>query len=269
MRGQRGSWHPPASPGLTAGPARGLRALLCPGLPCFHHADAWGQVRRAPEEPEWQQELHRETSSWLRARSALLRLPARGPSALSASAGGEALPLPLPGQALAGILVCVEGPLGARRAALSGPGLPGPAPLPGTELLREDQAEAPQPLAAPGPRQTPGRGASRPPAREDSHCLCVPGAPGVNGAEGWGAWASGVLPLGFSLAAPSWPPRVSCVSQSIRFSCYCCLIIKKDSAFGNHGHFFPLHQVSELKTASKWSRVVFLSPAVRMPSIYK
>lgn len=34
---------------------------------------------------------------------------------------------PLLGQALAGILVCVESPLGARRAALSGPGLPGPA----------------------------------------------------------------------------------------------------------------------------------------------
>lgn len=116
--------------------------------------------------------------------------PAAGCAPAAPSSGSQpgvplpSLPLPLPGQALAGILVCAEGPLGARRAALSGPGLPGPAPLPGAELLREDQAEAPKPLAAPGPRQTPGRGVSRPPAREDSHCLCVPGAPGANGAEG-------------------------------------------------------------------------------------
>lgn len=149
--------------------------LLCPGLSCFHRADVWGQVRRAPEEPEWQQGCMERPgllsgSSWHQRASpqCLLRLPARGPSAPSPLAGGEALPTApswdRPWQAswcvwrvpsVPGELLC-QG-RGSR-------GLPAP---PGAEPLREDQAEAPKPLAAPAPRQV----SIPPPACEDSHCL--------------------------------------------------------------------------------------------------
>ncbi|XP_040107335.1 AP-1 complex subunit beta-1 isoform X3 [Oryx dammah] len=169
----RGASEAPGTPSFP-----GLGVLLCPGLPYSHHADVWGQVRRAPEEPEGQQELHGAARAPLQLFLAPEGEPAVPPQAPSP---GSLCPVSLGwwrgpanclllGWALAGILVCVESPRGARRAALSGLGLPGPARPPGAKTLREDQAEAPKPLAAPAPWQTPGRCASRPPACEDSHC---------------------------------------------------------------------------------------------------
>lgn len=80
---------------------------------------AWGNEGSSPALPD------------LRASpQCLLRLPARDPSALSPSAGGKALPTApswdRPWQAS----WCAWVPLGARRAALSGPGFPGPARTP-------------------------------------------------------------------------------------------------------------------------------------------
>lgn len=88
------------------------------------------------------------------------------------SLGGALLTASLLGWTLAGILACVEGPLGTRRAALSGPGAPrayNPT-LPSTEPLGEDHVEAPR--APPGlllPWQT--RPPAPPLAREDGLCL--------------------------------------------------------------------------------------------------
>ena len=77
----------------------------------------------------------------------LLRLPARDPSALSPSAGGEALPTapswdrPWKASWCAWRVPWVPGELLCQGRGSQG--LPGP---PGAEPLREDQAEAPEPF---------------------------------------------------------------------------------------------------------------------------
>lgn len=61
----------------------------------------------------------------------------------------------------------------------------------------------------------------------------------------WGAGRSRVL---LGAGCPQWPlpffRPVSFLSDSIRFSCYCCLIIKRDSAFGSQTLFSPPPNVS-------------------------
>lgn len=55
---------------------------------------------------------------------------------------------------------------------------------------------------------------------------------------------------GFSLVSATLPvaSQISVVSdRALGFPVL--LFNNKDSAFGNHGHFFPLHQMSELKMA--------------------
>lgn len=93
--------------------------------------------------------------------------------------------------------------------------------------------------------------------------LGVPWAPSRDRVEGWETQAVGCVlsrvSLGFLCSVcfpPPGLPGVSAARQSIRFSCYRCLIIKI-LLLAITATFFPFHQMLELKTASKWLRMVF------------
>lgn len=180
-------------------------------------------------------------------------------------------------------------PLGPGELLRQSLGLPGPATPPSLSLHPPSWGPAVTP-AEPRPPESrpawgrPGRGSQRlcPGSCSPGSCtpthlpllplrtvtaydtfLGVPWAPSRDRAEGWETQAVRCalsrVSLGFLCSVcfpPPGLPGVGAAQQSIRFSCYRCLIIKI-LLLAITATFFPFHQMSELKTASKWLRMVF------------